>query len=291
MDKSKDKILSFILIFFLGIFGVHKFIKKDNTMGIIYLCTLGLFGIGWLIDLIIAGRDIVKNISKNPENESINNSNIVINNSINRGKIEVQSIYLNIETIEKLRKKYIAFDIETTGLNANVDRIIELGAVKFENGEIIDEFNSLVNAGVSNSFSAMAVNHITNEMITSAPKEDIVYDNLKNFLGEALNGEIIICAHNASFDISFLKETLERLNYTGTIKYIDTLSLSRKFIKDLPNYKQDTVAKHFNFINKEAHRAVTDATVCGQILWKLIEIGNIEFEKPRKKKEYSKPTK
>ncbi len=109
-------------------------------------------------------------------------------------------------------------------------------------------------------------------MVKAAPKEEEVYKKLVNFLGDALDKKTLICAHNAKFDMSFLSETLKNLGCEGIINYVDTLSILRSLIPGLNNYKQNTVAKHLNIINKESHRAVTDAEVCGQILWQLIRI-------------------
>ena len=100
------------------------------------------------------------------------------------------------------------------------------------------------------------MNHITNAMAKAAPKEKEVYKELVDFLVDALNKKTLICAYNAKFDMSFLSETLMNLGYEGIINYVDTLSISRSLILGLNNYKQDTVAKHFNIINKESHRTV-----------------------------------
>ncbi|MEJ8737184.1 3'-5' exonuclease [Erysipelotrichaceae bacterium HCN-30851] len=162
----------------------------------------------------------------------------------------------------------MAFDVETTGLYPNIHKIIEIGVVLFEEGEIIKTFGTLVNPGVPVPKRATAI--ITNAMVKAAPKEEEVYKELVDFLGDALDKKILICAHNAKFDISFLSETLMNLGYEGIINYVDTLSISRRLIPGLDNYKQDTVEKLFNIINKESHRAVTDAEVCGQILWQLL---------------------
>lgn len=171
---------------------------------------------------------------------------------------------------EKMRKRYIAFDTETTGLSAQRDRIIELGAVLFENGEAVQMFRSLVNCHKKVPASASAVNHITNEMVQQAPEEETVYRDFVRFMGDALAQETIICAHNASFDMRFLTETLRRLGYSAQIRYVDTLSLSRKMVKGLPNYKQCTVCGHFGIDNENAHRACDDAKACGEILWELL---------------------
>ena len=178
---------------------------------------------------------------------------------------------------------HFVFDIETTGLNPVEDRIVELGAVLFENGIPVKKFSSLVNPNKFISFEATRVNNISNEMIQNAPRENIIYPKLVEFLEDSLSGETVICAHNARFDIGFLSNTLERLGYSGNIKYIDTLSLSRNLIYGLENYKQSTVADYFDIINEEAHRAVTDAETCGKILYRFLdyEIKEKQTEKKR----------
>ena len=102
-------------------------------------------------------------------------------------------------------------------------------------------------------------------MIKSAPSEGEAYKNLIEFLGDALQKKTAICAHNARFDLDFLAETFKRIGYNADIRYIDTLSLSRRFVKGLVNYKQDTVAEYFSLYNSNAHRAVSDAETCGSI--------------------------
>lgn len=188
-----------------------------------------------------------------------------------RGFVSTSKIQIDYNAIENLTKKYIAFDVETTGLDSKSDKIIELGAVLFENGVVTKQYSTLINIETKIPSSATAVNHITNDMLKNAPKEKEVYSNLTEFLGDALNGQTALCAHNAKFDMDFLSETLMKFGYNGTIYYVDTLSLSRNLIKGLENYKQPTVASHFGLTNKKEHRALTDAEICGQILWNLLE--------------------
>ena len=107
-------------------------------------------------------------------------------------------------------------------------------------------------------------------MLSRAPTESQVYPSFVDFLGDALQGKTIICAHNATFDMGFLSATLERLGYNGKIRYVDTLSLSRRRLK-LENYKQNTIADHYGFVNMNAHRADSDAEICGKILWELLK--------------------
>lgn len=221
--------------------------------------------------------------NRTKKSNELNNVNNVSNNLNAKGNIECREVYLYSSIVEMLKKKYIAFDIETTGLNPVEDRIVEIGAVLFENGIPVKKFSSLVNPNKCISFEATRVNNISNKMIQNAPRENIIYPKLIEFLDDSLSGETLICAHNARFDIGFLANTLERLGYSGNIKYIDTLSLSRNLIYGLENYKQNTVADYFNIINEEAHRAVTDAETCGKILYHFLdyEIKEKQAEKKR----------
>ncbi len=212
-----------------------------------------------------------------------------IKEQIKRGYIGTYKKQVDYDTVKELKERYIAFDVETTGLSPMNDKIIEVAAVLFENGEITQSYTSLVNPEVFVPYSATAINHITNEMVKNAPKENIVFAELVEFLGDALKQQTSICAHNASFDMNFLSETLMRLGYDGKISYVDTLSLSRSLIKGLHNYKQDTVAMYFDLVNNQSHRAVTDAEICGKILWNLLQIEEKEEEKRLRSLEKSKP--
>ena len=205
--------------------------------------------------------------------------------TVKKGNVSTKGVNFDDKTIDRLKNRYIAFDVETTGLSAYSDRIIEVGAVLFENGQPTKEFGSLVNAEIAVPFSATSVNHITTDMVRSAPSETIVYTQLTDFLGDALDGITIICAHNARFDMTFLSETLRRLGYDATLSYVDTLSISRCMIHDLDNYKQPTIANYFKIENEQAHRAASDAKVCGSILSNLLSIKLKEQEQIRQARE------
>lgn len=173
---------------------------------------------------------------------------------------------------DKLSKRYIAFDTETTGFSAYNDRIIELGAVLFEDGKAVKSFGSLVNAGKRVPARATMVNNITNGMLADSPKEDVVYPEFVEFLGDAITGDTIICAHNASFDMRFLAATFERLGIDASIKFVDTLALCKKYVTGTCDHKQPTMADHFNISQEDAHRAQSDALVCGKIMAKLLKL-------------------
>lgn len=197
---------------------------------------------------------------------------------------------VNAAITDQMKKHFIAIDIETTGLSPSKDRIIELGAVEFIDGREVRRFSTLINVGISIPATATQVNHITNDMIRDAPSEQIVYPSFINFLGDAVKGKVFLCAHNASFDFGFLENTLRRLGIKVVLHYVDTLSLCRKSIKGLPNYKQSTIEHHFGFKNAAAHRAVSDAEMCGKILLKALECEECSIAIQREIIEKSKPS-
>ena len=206
------------------------------------------------------------------------------------GKAMAEQIEVDSSNAILLRKACIAFDIETTGLNPINDRIVEIGAVLFIDGSPAKTFSALINPNVKITASASAVNHITNAMLSSAPLEQDVYPQFIEFLGEAINGSIIMCAHNARFDLDFLCKTLSRLGYDANIRYVDTLSLSRKFVKGLENYKQCTVGDFFELTNNAVHRAMSDAEICGKILFNILDRANEALIEEKNKIEMTNPT-
>lgn len=98
------------------------------------------------------------------------------------GNVSADVIDINPKTVEMLHRSFIAFDVETTGLNPEYDRIIEIGAVRFINGQPSEEFSTLVNPRIKVPSAATNVNHITNQMLSAAPNETEVYPKLLEFL-------------------------------------------------------------------------------------------------------------
>ena len=210
--------------------------------------------------------------------------------SVQPGIATSKRIDIAFHNINSIENCFIAFDVETTGLNPVTDRIVEIGAVIFQNGKVNKIFSSLVNPGISIPDAASAVNHITNSMLTKAPTETDIYPQLLDFLGDALCGKIIMCAHNAKFDFDFLCNTLSRLGFNANIEYVDTLSLSRKYLHGLENHKQCTLEEYFGLINLSSHRAASDAENCGHILFRLLDVANESLAKEKRQIEQSKPS-
>lgn len=185
--------------------------------------------------------------------------------------IEKRKIRFSKDLIKTLSKKFYSFDVETTGLNPITDRIIEVGCCEFVDLKPVKKFSTLVNAGKSIPFHVTKINNITNEMVNDAPLEDEVYYYFCSFIKDVLEGNAIIVAHNANFDMNFLTNTLERLGFSGKLYFMDTLEISRAYFK-LSNHKQVTIAEYLNIPIGNAHRADDDALVCGKILTKIIDL-------------------
>jgi DNA polymerase III epsilon subunit len=168
--------------------------------------------------------------------------------------------------------RHVAVDFETTGLYPQRgDRIVEIGAVALENGKCIAEFESLVNCGMRIPRRAQEVHGISNGMlIGQAPPEEALPD----FLRFVSRGTLV--AHNAKFDIEFLRYELARLGLGISNRYICTLQMSRKLYPHLPNHKLDTVCSHLlnqADLNMHRHRALDDARLTAKIWLRMINHG------------------
>lgn len=156
---------------------------------------------------------------------------------------------------------FIAFDLETTGLDAAQDRIIEIGAVKFLNGSVDSVFATLIDPERAIPAASTAVNKISNDMVVEKPKIQDLLESFANFCED-----LLIVAHNAPFDFQFLQESVTRhqsIAPKGVV--IDTLPIARRVFPGLPNYKLGTLASHCKILNETFHRAEEDAECCGKI--------------------------
>ncbi len=162
---------------------------------------------------------------------------------------------------------YIAFDFETTGLSPENDRIIEIAAIKFEGGEAVDRFVTLVNPERPIDSFITEITNISNGMVSDAPVEMNIIDDFLNFLED-----IPLVAHNISFDISFLKRLCERYDkeYVERPLY-DTLQLARTFLFFHPTHNLGSVSEYFNLSAVGAHRAEADTENTGIIFQYLLE--------------------
>ena len=138
-------------------------------------------------------------------------------------------------------KKYVVFDIETTGLSYLTDEIIEIGLLKVENGEIIDKFSKLVNPNRRISDFINNLTGITNEDLKKAPSMNEIAKEVYDFL----NGYVVV-GHNVTFDLKFLKYAFCENKISAQIEYFDTLSLARELYPNFANHKLETLIKSLN---------------------------------------------
>lgn len=195
------------------------------------------------------------------------------------GKAYAYKVIFDQDCIKEIKNRYITFDVETTGLNPKEDKIVEVGAVIFEDGIEKEHFESFINPKIQIPKEVTDINGITNEMLLNAPDEKEVCKKLCDFLGDAIRNKIVICAYNARFHMDFLCNTLKKNGIDANIYFLDTLELSRDLVENLENYKQATVAEHFQIELKNVHRAYDDAAVCGKIMNNLLEIKCKKIEK------------
>ena len=164
-----------------------------------------------------------------------------------------------------LRGEYIAFDLETTGLDAKSDAIIEIGAVRMRDGEKVERFSSFAWPGHPLSPKTVSLTSITDEMLRGAPRPE---QAVEAFLDWA--GDTPLVAHNAEFDTGFVRAYCRRSGRKFDPMYIDTMLLAQYLCPQLHNHKLDTVANHLELPPFHHHRACDDAQVCGDILYKLL---------------------
>jgi DNA polymerase-3 subunit alpha (Gram-positive type) len=162
---------------------------------------------------------------------------------------------------------YVVFDVETTGLSAVYDTIIELAAVKIRDGEIIDRFESFANPHHRLSATTINLTGITDDMVRSAPE---IADVLHQFHTWAEDS--ILVAHNASFDMGFLNVGYKKIGIGKAVNpVVDTLELGRFLYPDMKNHRLNTLAKKFDIELTQHHRAIYDAEATGYLLLRMLK--------------------
>ena len=168
------------------------------------------------------------------------------------------------ESEEPLDGTFICFDIETTGLSANRDKITEIGAVKVVNGEITDTFSTFANPGMPIPAKITELTGITDAMVKDAPSQSEAVTAFLEFAGDS-----VLVAHNAPFDTSFIRKACENMNREYNYTSIDTVAISRAILTDIKNCKLDTVAKYLRLGDFNHHRATDDAEMLARIFISL----------------------
>lgn len=163
--------------------------------------------------------------------------------------------------------KFIAFDLETTGVVPGVDQIVEIGAVRFVDGQPESVFVTLVDPRRPMPAAASVVNGINDEMLKGQP---FIEDLLLPFADFC--GDDPIVAHNASFDAQFLTADIKKHELPAPRGLVlDTLPISRKVFPGLPNYKLSTLVQHLKIQAAEYHRAQADAASCGHLFFEMLK--------------------
>ncbi len=168
---------------------------------------------------------------------------------------------------QDLDADYVVFDLETTGFSPETNRIIEIGAVKVQNGKIVDKFSTFVNPQVPIPFRIEQLTSINDSKVIDAP---VIADILPEFM-KFCEGCVMV-AHNADFDMSFIKKNCQRLDIPCKPTIVDTVALARVLLPNLNRFKLDTVAKALGVSLENHHRAVDDAGCTAEIFVKFIEM-------------------
>ena len=162
---------------------------------------------------------------------------------------------------------FVVFDLETTGFSPSKNQIIEIGAVKVVNGSIAQRFSTFVNPKVPIPFEIEQLTSINDDMVLDAPVIDEILPKFMDFCQDA-----VMVAHNADFDMSFIKYNCSALGLDCEKTVLDTVALSRVLLPSLNRFKLDTVAKALNISLAHHHRAVDDAACTAEIFVKLVEM-------------------
>lgn len=161
---------------------------------------------------------------------------------------------------------FIAFDLETTGTLAGIDRIVELGFVRFVNGQPQDRYACLVDPQMPIPPGASKVNGITDDMVQGKPTIETLLESLTEYCGDDM-----LVAHNANFDFQFLLADYKKHELAAPRGVVfDTLPLSRKMFPGLMNYRLASVAKHLKIETGVLHRADEDAEYCGRVFHQIL---------------------
>lgn len=170
-------------------------------------------------------------------------------------------------------KKFCVFDIETTGLNYDIDKITEIGAILIEDGKITQSFSTLINPFIHIREETVKLNGIDDELVKNSPSiEDVLPDFYKFTRGS------LLVAQNIDFDLKFIKFNSKKIGYFFENCFYDTLDIARKKLagKGLSNFKLDTLCSYFNIDLTDHHRAWNDALATAKLFIMLVNLDESE---------------
>ena len=207
-----------------------------------------------------------------------------------------KSVYNN--KVQEIDTTYCVLDLETTGFSAKTEKITEIGIMKVKNGEVIDEFSCFVNPEKHIPQRVSEVTNITDDMVKDAKTIKDVFPDVLEFLGDPNN--TVIVAHNANFDVGFLKQNAINLGYKFDYTYLDTLSLAKDLFPNYKKYKLGKIAENLGIKVEVAHRALDDVDTTVKVFRVMMDmlkekgaktvadIDQLAADEETKKEEYKK---
>ena len=153
---------------------------------------------------------------------------------------------------------YVIFDLETTGLDADVDAIIEISALKVKDGEIVEEYSTLVNPEMHIPYDASCVNGIVDDMVKDAP---MIEEALKGFIA-FIGNDVLVGQNIKRFDLKFIQRDAVRFfGKPVANEYVDTLFLAQRYLPELGSHSLEALADYYNISYEGAHRALADCHI------------------------------
>lgn len=184
-----------------------------------------------------------------------------------QGQLFLQKVLRHHLAPESLVQNHpvVIFDFETTGLDVYRDRIIEIGAIKYVKGERVGDFSFLINPEMPLPEIITKITGITDDMLVGKPLIEEVLPEFLQFIDKS-----VLVAHNAEFDLNFLRSVSSRLGYQIEYPCFCTLKMARLLLPDLESKNLDTLAKHYNLSFAARHRSIGDCEVTGSVLSALL---------------------
>ncbi|NRB74438.1 MAG: VRR-NUC domain-containing protein [Verrucomicrobiales bacterium] len=215
-------------------------------------------------DLMVIKDDQVRFAEIKAEGDSLRRNQLAQLDRLKRAGFPVE--VLRVEWIVDPDQDYVVVDVETTGGNAQWNRVTEIGAVRVRNGKIIEEWSSLINPQRRIPGNIVSLTGITDDMVADAPLFADIADGFREFLDGA-----VFVAHRAKFDYSFIKGEYERIGEELRCPTLCTVVESRRHFPGQPSYSLANLSAHFEISLESHHRALCDARATAEILLKINE--------------------
>lgn len=196
---------------------------------------------------------------------------------------------------QEIDTTYCVLDLETTGFSATTEKITEVGIMKVRDGEVIDQFSCFVNPQKHIPQRVTEVTNITDDMVKDAETIEQVFPKILDFIKDS-----VLVAHNAPFDMGFLKQNAKTLGYEFDYTYLDTLSLAKDLFPDYKKYKLGKIAENLGIKVEVAHRALDDVDTTVKVFYVMLDmlkkrgaktvddIDEVSSTEEAKKEEYKK---